>query len=82
MLSQTFLEKTDKYIKVYASILERLYGSDKEWEPIEICENDPDYSEKMSRYGAEAIKNTTTTGQQAGTTYGRRKTLGNSRNRL
>jgi integrase len=46
-------ENSDKYVKVYAPISERLYGSDKEWEPIEISETDPDYSEKMSRYGAE-----------------------------
>jgi hypothetical protein len=46
-------ENSDKYVKVYAPISERLYGSDKEWEPIEICEADLDYSEKMSRYGAE-----------------------------
>jgi integrase/transposase-like protein len=46
-------ENSDKYVQVYAPISERLYGSDKEWEPIEICETDPDYSDKMSRYGAE-----------------------------
>lgn len=46
-------ENSDKYVKVYAPISERLYGSDREWEPIEICETDPDYSEKMSRYGTE-----------------------------
>ena len=46
-------ENSDKYVKVYAPISERLYGSDKEWEPIEISETDPDYSEKMSRYGSE-----------------------------
>ncbi|MGA3061087.1 MAG: tyrosine-type recombinase/integrase [Candidatus Bathyarchaeia archaeon] len=46
-------ENSDKYVKVYAPISERIYGSDKEWEPIEISEADPDYSEKMSRYGAE-----------------------------
>jgi len=49
-------ENSDKYVKVYAPISERLYGSDKEGEPIEICENDPDYSEKMSRYGAEGYQ--------------------------
>ena len=49
-------ENSDKYVKVYAPISERLYGSDKEWEPIEICETDPDYSEKMSRYGAEGYQ--------------------------
>ena len=49
-------ENSDKYVKVYAPISERLYGSDKEWEPIEICEIDPDYSEKMSRYGAEGFQ--------------------------
>jgi hypothetical protein len=31
-------------------------SSDKEWEPIEICEADPDYSDKMSRYGAEGYQ--------------------------
>lgn len=46
-------ENSDKYVQVYAPISERIYGSDKEWEPIEISEADPDYSEKMSRYGAE-----------------------------
>jgi integrase len=46
-------ENSDKYVAVYAPISERIYGSDKEWEPIEICETDPDYSDKMSRYGAE-----------------------------
>ena len=35
---------------------EQLYGSDKEWELIEICEIDPDYSEKISRYGAEGYQ--------------------------
>jgi len=49
-------ENSDKYVKVYAPISERLYGSDKEWEPIEISEHDPDYSEKMSRYGAEGYQ--------------------------
>ena len=49
-------ENSDKYVKVYAPISERLYGSDKEWEPIEICEADPDYCEKMSRYGAEGYQ--------------------------
>jgi integrase/transcription elongation factor Elf1 len=49
-------ENSDKYVKVYAPISERLYGSDKEWEPIEISETDPDYSEKMSRYGAEGYQ--------------------------
>lgn len=49
-------ENSDKYVKVYAPISERLYGSDKEWEPIEICEIDPDYSEKMSRYGSEGYQ--------------------------
>jgi integrase/DNA-directed RNA polymerase subunit RPC12/RpoP len=49
-------ENSDKYVKVYAPISERLYGSDKEWEPIEICETDPDYSEKISRYGAEGYQ--------------------------
>lgn len=49
-------ENSDKYVQVYAPISERLYGSDKEWEPIEICETDPDYSEKMSRYGAEGYQ--------------------------
>jgi len=49
-------ENSDKYVKVYAPISERLYGSDKEWEPIEISETDPDYSEKMSRYGAEGYE--------------------------
>jgi integrase len=49
-------ENSDKYVKVYAPISERLYGSDKEWEPIEITESDPDYSEKMNRYGAEGYQ--------------------------
>jgi len=49
-------ENSDKYVKVYAPISERLYGSDKEWEPIEISETDPDYSEKISRYGAEGYQ--------------------------
>ena len=49
-------ENSDKYVKVYAPISERLYGSDKEWEPIEISETDPDYSDKMSRYGAEGYQ--------------------------
>ncbi len=49
-------ENSDKYVRVYAPISERLYGSDKEWEPIEISETDPDYSEKMSRYGAEGYE--------------------------
>jgi integrase len=49
-------ENSDKYVKVYAPISERLYGSDKEWEPIEICEADLDYSEKMNRYGAEGYQ--------------------------
>lgn len=49
-------ENSDKYVQVYAPISERIYGSDKEWEPIEICESDPDYSEKMSRYGAEGYE--------------------------
>jgi integrase/DNA-directed RNA polymerase subunit RPC12/RpoP len=49
-------ENSDKYVKVYAPISERLYGSDKEWEPIEICETDPDYSERISRYGAEGYQ--------------------------
>ena len=31
-------------------------SSDKKWEPIEICEIDPDYSEKMSRFGAEGYQ--------------------------
>ena len=38
---------------VQTPISERLYGSDKEWEPIEIAETDPDYSDKMARYGQE-----------------------------
>ena len=46
-------ENSDKYVQVYAPISERLYGSDKEYEPIEISEIDPDYSEKMDRYGKE-----------------------------
>ncbi|HUJ84739.1 MAG TPA: tyrosine-type recombinase/integrase [Candidatus Acidoferrales bacterium] len=46
-------ENSTKYVAVYAPISERLYGSDKEWDPIEICETDPDYSEKMLRYGLE-----------------------------
>ncbi|MGD0646166.1 MAG: tyrosine-type recombinase/integrase [Candidatus Bathyarchaeia archaeon] len=46
-------ENSDKYVAVYAPISERLYGSDKEFEPIEISEADPDYSEKMDRYGKE-----------------------------
>jgi len=49
-------ENSDKYVKVYAPISERLYGSDKEWEPIEVSETDPDYSEKMNRYGAEGYQ--------------------------
>jgi integrase len=49
-------ENSDKYVKVYAPISERLYGSDKEYEPIEISESDPDYSEKMSRYGTEGYQ--------------------------
>jgi integrase len=49
-------ENSDKYVAVYAPISERIYGSDKEWEPIEICESDPDYSEKISRYGAEGFQ--------------------------
>jgi integrase len=49
-------ENSDKYVKVYAPISERLYGSDKEWEPIEICESDPDYSDKICRYGAEGYQ--------------------------
>ena len=49
-------ENSDKYVKVYAPISERIYGSDKEWEPIEISESDPDYSDKMSRYGAEGYQ--------------------------
>jgi integrase len=49
-------ENSDKYVKVYAPISERLYGSDKEWEPIEISETDPDYSEKMNRYGSEGYQ--------------------------
>ncbi|MDI9576509.1 MAG: tyrosine-type recombinase/integrase [Thermoproteota archaeon] len=47
---------SDKYVKVYAPLSERIYGGDKEWEPIEISEIDPDYSEKMSRYGAEGYQ--------------------------
>ncbi|MCL5949470.1 MAG: tyrosine-type recombinase/integrase [Candidatus Bathyarchaeota archaeon] len=47
-------ENSDKYVKVYAPISERIYGSDKQWEqPVEICEIDPDYSEKMNRLGLE-----------------------------
>jgi hypothetical protein len=49
-------ENSDKYVQVYAPISERLYGSDKEWEPIEISEHDLDYSEKMSCYGAEGYQ--------------------------
>jgi integrase len=49
-------ENSTKYVAVYAPISERIYGSDKEWEPIEICEADPDYCEKMSRYGAEGYQ--------------------------
>lgn len=49
-------ENSDKYVKVYAPISERIYGCDKEWEPIEICEADPDYCDKMSRYGAEGYQ--------------------------
>ncbi len=49
-------ENSDKYVKVYAPLSERIYGSDKEWEPIEISETDPDYSEKISRYGAEGYQ--------------------------
>ncbi len=47
---------SDKYVKVYAPLSERIYGGNKEWEPIEIYENDPDYSEKMSRYGSEGYQ--------------------------
>jgi integrase len=49
-------ENSDKYVQVYAPISERLYGSGKEWDPIEISETDPDYSDKMSRYGAEGYE--------------------------
>ena len=49
-------ENSDKYVKVYAPLSERIYGSDKEWEPIEISETDADYSEKISRYGAEGYQ--------------------------
>jgi integrase len=49
-------ENSDKYVKVYAPLSERIYGSDKEWEPIEISETDPDYCEKISRYGAEGYQ--------------------------
>jgi len=49
-------ENSDKYVQVYAPLSARLYGNDKEWEPIEISEHDPDYSEKMSRYGAEGYE--------------------------
>jgi len=46
-------ENSDKYVQVYAPISERLYGSSREFEPVEILETDPDYSEKMERYGRE-----------------------------
>ncbi len=46
-------ENSDKYVQVYAPISERLYGNSKEFEPVEILETDPDYSEKMERYGRE-----------------------------
>ena len=49
-------ENSDKYVQVYAPISARLYGNDKEWEPIEISEHDPDYSDKMSRYGTEGYQ--------------------------
>ena len=49
-------ENSDKYVQVYAPLSARLYGNDKEWEPIEISEHDPDYSDKMSRYGAEGYQ--------------------------
>jgi len=47
---------SDKYVKVYAPLSERIYGGNKEWEPIEISETDPDYSEKMNRYGSEGYQ--------------------------
>jgi integrase len=46
-------ENSDKYVQVYAPISERLYGNSREFDPVEILETDPDYSEKMERYGRE-----------------------------
>ena len=43
-------------LRLSAPLSERIYGGNKEWEPIEISEIDPDYSEKMSRYGVEGYQ--------------------------
>ncbi|MCL2173263.1 MAG: hypothetical protein FWB84_06460 [Candidatus Bathyarchaeota archaeon] len=39
-------ENSDKYVQVYALISTRLYGNDKEWEPIEILEHDQTIAKK------------------------------------
>jgi hypothetical protein len=49
-------ENSDKYVKVYAPLSERIYGSDKKNGNLLKSETDPDYSEKMSRYGAEGYQ--------------------------